>query len=302
MPLTQEQREARAGGIGGSDAGIIAGLAKWKTPVQLWQEKTGRVQPPNLDDNELIEFGNEFEAVIGRVWSRRTGNKIRRVNKTIYDSEHPWMLGHIDFDVVGKNEGLECKQANWFMRDLWGDEDSDDVPLYYLIQGVHYMRIRDADAWNFAVLLGGNSLRKYHVERDLESEKHLIDLESKFWECVTKDVAPPPIAVEDLARVWPKTGGPIRATEEVTLAVEEFKALRAEVKERTTRMDELKLGIGAYMGEHGILIDPLEDSITIATYKAHDENRIDVNRLREEQPAIAAEYTKTSAVRKFLPK
>lgn len=300
--LTQEQREARMNGIGGSDAGIIAGLAKWKTPVQLWQEKTGRVQPPNLDDNELIEFGNEFEDVIGRVWARRTGNKIRRRNQTIVDKQYPWMLGHIDFEVVGIDEGLECKQANWFMRDLWGEEDSDDVPLYYLIQGVHYLRITGKRAWNFGVLLGGNHLRKYHVERDLESEGKLIELESKFWDCVVRDVPPDPIRIEDLARVWPKTGGPIRATETVTLAVEEYKALRDQKKDIETRMDAIKLGVGTYMGEHGILIDPIEDSITIATYKAHDENRIDVDRLRREQPAIAAEYTKTSAVRKFLPK
>ena len=300
--LTAEQRAARANGIGGSDAGIIAGLAKWKTPVQLWQEKTGRVEPPNLDDNELIEFGNEFESVIGRVWSRRTGKKIRRVNRTIVDKEHSWMLGHIDFDVVGVNEGLECKQAGWWMRDLWGEEESDDVPLYYLIQGVHYMRIRDADAWNFGVLLGGNTLKKYRVERDLESEKQLIELESRFWDCVVSDTPPPPIKVEDLTRIWPKTGGVIVATEEIATLADEVAKVIEERKALEKREKELKLAIGTFMGVHGDLVDPADSSIVLATYRAHDEKRIDVDRLRRELPDIAAEYTKVSSVRKYLAK
>jgi len=302
MPLTQEQIAARSKGIGGSDAGVIAGLRPNLTPVQLWQEKTGRIPPPDFSDNELVEWGHEFEEVIGRVWAKRTGNKIRRVNRTLYDKEHTFMLGHIDFDVVGKNEGLECKQAAFWMRNFWGDEDTDDVPLYYLIQGVHYMRIYDTAAWNFAVLLGGNKLMKYRVERDLDSEKQLIELERKFWTCVETDIPPPPIRIEDLARVWPTTGGSIVATEEIALAVDECAKLGEQRRELEKQEKALKLAIGTYMGAAGDLVDPADPSTLLATYRAHDENRIDVNRLREEQPAIAAEYTKTSAVRKFLAK
>ena len=36
--------KARNSGIGGSDAGIIVGLNKWKSPFQLWLEKTGQVE------------------------------------------------------------------------------------------------------------------------------------------------------------------------------------------------------------------------------------------------------------------
>ncbi len=33
----------RRKGIGGSDASIILGLNKWKTPFELWLDKTGQV-------------------------------------------------------------------------------------------------------------------------------------------------------------------------------------------------------------------------------------------------------------------
>ena len=34
----------RLGGIGGSDVAVILGLSKWKTPYQLWLEKTRRAR------------------------------------------------------------------------------------------------------------------------------------------------------------------------------------------------------------------------------------------------------------------
>jgi putative phage-type endonuclease len=302
MPLTAEQKANRAGGIGGSDAGVIAGVSPRKTIVQLWQEKTGRVPEEDLSDNELIEWGHELEGIIGKVWAKRTGQKIRRVNRTLYDREFPWMLGHIDFDVVGKSEGLECKNGAFWMRDLWGDEDSDDVPLYYLIQGVHYMRVYDCNAWNFAVLIGGNELKKFRVTRDPEAEKQLIDLERLFWNCVLQDVPPPPMKVEDLVRCWPKTAGVVVATEELALAVGDYKALRAERKKLDTRMDELKLAIGRFMEQRSELVDPHDSSQVIATYRAHDERRIDADKLRREYPEIAEACTKIGTVRKFLPK
>ena len=39
--------DARRKGIGGSDASVIAGVNKWKSPLDLWLEKTVQV-----DDNE----------------------------------------------------------------------------------------------------------------------------------------------------------------------------------------------------------------------------------------------------------
>ena len=35
--ITREQLERRRHGIGGSDAPVVVGLSKWRTPFQLWQ-------------------------------------------------------------------------------------------------------------------------------------------------------------------------------------------------------------------------------------------------------------------------
>ncbi len=306
MPLTAEQKEARLGGIGGTDAAVIAGLSPWKTPVQLWQEKTGRVVEKSLDDNELVQWGHLLEDVIANEWARRNKRQVRRCNVPIQDREFPWMLGNIDRDVVAlpgeEPEGLEVKNASIWTADQWGDASSDELPLFYLTQCVHYMRIRNRPVWNVAVLLGGNELRSYRVERDLGIEGQLIELERKFWHCVIDDTPPPPLRIEDLTRLHPTTQGVAYATPEIAELVAEYKLHRDSKKKIETRMDEIKLEVGTFMGEKGDLSDPDAPEITYATYRAHNEKRIDVERLRKESPTIAAEYTKVSAVRKFLAK
>ena len=37
--------EMRNKGIGGSEAAVIVGMNRWKSPFQLWLEKTGEVEP-----------------------------------------------------------------------------------------------------------------------------------------------------------------------------------------------------------------------------------------------------------------
>jgi putative phage-type endonuclease len=299
--LSPVQQEARYAGIGGSDAGVIAGVNPRKTPVTLWLEKTRRTPPEDLSDNELVEWGVELEEIIGKVWARRRSQrlgrevKIRRVNRTLKSKLNPFMLAHIDFDIVGSNEGLECKNAAWWMRDFWGDEETDDVPLYYLIQGVHYMHVWDTEAWNFGVLVGGNELRSYRVTRDMEAEKQLIELESKFWTCVENDTPPPPIRVEDLVKLHPTTTGSVPATEEVIIAVEEYKRLKAEEKEREVRLDAIKLAVGTFMGGASDLVDPTDNEITIATYRAHNETRVDSKRFKAEAAAEISAAIKAAA-------
>ena len=113
--LTQEQLAARKAGLGGSDVATILGLNPYKTPYQLWLEKTGRVEPDDLSDNFAVKRGNDMEALVAKWFSDETGETVHRVNSTLRKEEHPYLLGHIDRRIVGKKEGLECKTANWRM-------------------------------------------------------------------------------------------------------------------------------------------------------------------------------------------
>lgn len=266
--LSQEQHEARAKGIGGSDAAVVCGLSRWKTPVQLWQEKTGQVEPEDLDDKEFVQWGKLLEDVICDEWARRSGRRVRRQNITRVDKEFDFMRGNIDRDVVGIREGLEAKNSSAWMADEWGEDGTDEVPDFYLIQGVHYMRVLDYDAWNFAVLLGGNELRSYRIERDEEIENQVIELERKFWEdCVVGGEAPPPITVEDLSRLHPNATGTKEATEEIAELVAKCAEAKARIKADEKLVDDVKLAVGTFLGDKSDLIDPIHKTAMLATYR-----------------------------------
>lgn len=267
MTLSQEQHDARAKGIGGSDAGAACGISRWKTPVQLWQEKTGQVPPENLDDKEFVQWGSLLEDVISDEWARRHGHKVRRMNQTRVDKDLDFMVANIDRDIVGIREGLEVKNSSVWMADEWGEDGTDEVPLFYLIQGAHYMRVLDYEAWNFGVLLGGNELRSYRIMRNEEVESNLIELETYFWECVTDHKAPEAIQVDDLQRINPNSQGYIEASDEIAERVSEIAKVKARKKELDGREDELKLEIGKFMGEAGDLVLPGDNSTPIVTFR-----------------------------------
>ena len=48
--------------IGGSDASSVAGFSKWKSPYQLYLEKTGKQQAEDLSGNMRVWFGKRAES------------------------------------------------------------------------------------------------------------------------------------------------------------------------------------------------------------------------------------------------
>ncbi|WP_026385554.1 YqaJ viral recombinase family protein [Acidaminococcus intestini] len=174
-------------GIGGSDAGIIMGLSPFKSPYQLWLEKTGQAEPEDLSGNQAVYWGTVNEENIARWFAKETGKKVERCG-TLQSTDHPFMIANIDRVVVGESAGLEIKTAGVQQASLWKD---DEIPDSYYCQCLHYMAVTGLDAWYIAVLIGGNEARWEKIERNEEDIQTLIAAEKAFWELVTTKTAPP---------------------------------------------------------------------------------------------------------------
>lgn len=182
-----EWLEDRRKGIGGSDVGTILGLNKWKSPYQLWIEKTGQVE---LDESnsEPAYWGNVLEEVVAREFTERTSKKVRRRNQVFEHPLHPFLRANIDRDVVGENAILECKTANSFLTKEW---DSENIPPSYLCQVQHYMNVLDRDYCYVAVLIGGQKFIWKKIERDQELIDQITERLVEFWEVnVMKGIEP----------------------------------------------------------------------------------------------------------------
>ena len=232
--------EKRNLGVGGSDAGVIAGCNHYKTTYQLFMEKTKQLEAEDLSDNERVHFGNVMEDLIGKEYARRTGRKIRARRQIFKNKEHEFMLANIDRDVVGEKRGLECKNVDKDVArfgDDWGagnvyeaQEDGtvllvkecDEVPESYLLQCQHYMAVMGYQIWDLAALVGGNEIRIYTIHRDEELIADLIELEAEFWDRVMTDTAP---AIDFEA---PSTNGMLKRMYDENLLSKETVTLGAE--------------------------------------------------------------------------
>ena len=54
--------EYRKQGIGGSDAAVACGISRYKSPVELWLEKTGQL--PNQEAGEAAYWGTQLEPFV----------------------------------------------------------------------------------------------------------------------------------------------------------------------------------------------------------------------------------------------
>jgi len=283
----------RRGYLGGSDAPAIIGVSKWKTPYQLWQEKTGEVDPDDLSGSERVYWGNVLEDVVAREYARRTGRKVRRINRALFHKDFAFIGAHIDRDVVGEDRILECKTADKFVGADW----EDGCPDYYYPQIQHYLAVTGAAVCDVAVLIGGNTFKVFEVERDRDFISDLMVAEVAFWNMVESKTPPDPNTGAEAASRWPRVlEGDIFGSSEHEDIAEELDRTKGEIKALEALKEELegklKLAIGA--GERLVY-----NGRPLATWKNESRQILDRARLDADHPGLAEGYMKTTESRVF---
>lgn len=217
-PTRQEFLERRRGGIGASDAGVIAGVNPFKQPLQLYLEKIGELPDDDMPEDvaeaqgDPRYWGTVLEPIVADEYAKRRGVKVRRENQQLVHPKHPWMRCNLDRRVLGGDVkmAVEIKTA----RDGfgWGEDGSQDVPEYILLQAHHQMAVADLERNDVCVLIAGRDLRIYPIVRDDTIIDALIEREALFWDRVQARVPPEPdhghrTTSDLLARLYRGTNG-----------------------------------------------------------------------------------------------
>lgn len=301
---------ARRTGIGGSDIGAILGLNHYRTPYDVFLDKTAPELQPDIV-GEAAYWGTTLEDVVAKEYQRRTGRKVQRVNHLLRHPEHDFAIANIDRAVIvpeiagnvrwknGKlttDRILECKTANGFASSEWGEPGTDFVPDSYLCQCQWYLGVTDTKVADLAVLIGGNDYRTFTIERDPELFADMIEAAGTFWKNCRKGIAPDPATVQDAARKWPRhiAGKSVIVDVDIASACEQLEILNARIKSLNEEADDLKRQIMTAFGD--------AEEITcqgnrLATWKTQTSHRLDSKRLKEDHPELVAEYTKTTESR-----
>ena len=191
-------------GIGGSEAGCILGKNKYKTNVDLWQEKTGRKEQPDLSNNSAVQFGKFAEPLLRELFKQDYPQYIVDYHEfDLYvNDKYPFIFATLDGEITtadGKRGILEIKTTTIQNKLQWDDWDNK-IPDSYYVQILHQLA---ATGWDFAILkayiryyVDGEvrvTIRHYRINReDVQADiDYLIEQESIFWRQVQNNEQPP---------------------------------------------------------------------------------------------------------------
>ena len=291
MLMNQDFTQDRTKYIGGSDIGAILGLSKFRTPLEVWMEKTGK-EVRKLDSLPL-RFGSFAEEFVASEYARATGFELRHDESIYIHPTHPMMSAHVDRVVLGNGLSkpatrlLECKTANPFARGEWGEPGTDQVPMSYLCQCIWYMAITGIAQCDLAVLFGNSDFRIYEIARDLELEALVIEKALHFWnEYVLKDIPPPAQTEGDYQALFKKSdpSKTIEANQKTVELIRQLQSLSKQSGDVDSEITQVKQHIMNEMKEAEVL---LYQGNVIVTWKAPKPSyRLDGKRLEAEEKEI----------------
>jgi putative phage-type endonuclease len=249
--------EDRAKGIGSSDVAAILGLNKWRSPFDVFLEKSG--QAPPFQGNERTKWGKLLEATIIREYvdsQLPTGTAVEfSFDKSYVHPERSWQRASPDAVCRPRSLIIEAKNVGVRQQVRWGPGD-DEVPDEYHLQGLWQASTLDLDHVGYAVLFGGNQFRAFKVERDRELEAEVVGRAGEWWERHVVKGEPPEVttATEATARyvkeMLVKDSGLVReATREEIAQARELEAARAVKKAADERAETAGLKMRLLMGE-----------------------------------------------------
>ena len=191
---TEDWRKFREVGIGGSDAGTILGYNKYKTNVELWEEKAG-IKAPVYKDTPATLRGKEAEEHILMLWKafNRDHVEIIKPEYMYCHSKYDFIRANFDsFAIVnGERCIVEIKSAEPRNFTEWNGK----IPDTYYAQVLHYMLVSGLKkAYLVAAIRPRGAedivLKTYPIERNEFEIQYLLQEELTFWEMVKSKTKP----------------------------------------------------------------------------------------------------------------
>lgn len=239
----------RRGYIGGSDIAAIVGVSNpsWgKTAVDVWIDKT---TPPTEDTRNLKakRRGSRLEPYIRDMIATEYGMEIVKRNERYADPEIQYFACEIDAETAEDNIEIKTVHPN-AARD-WGDDGTDEVPIYYVAQVQWGLGITRRPRCHVFALIG-DDLRRYLIERDDETITAMRETAEVFWQrYVCGNLRPPmdhqdPRTLDTLKRLYPGTDG---STVEATHAVEAWRSVLEEARDKVAQYQAVADGAKAHL-------------------------------------------------------
>lgn len=189
-PTEEEFVAARKHGVGGSDAGALCGMSKWKKTPDLFLDKTGDADPVVV--NIAMRAGSFMEPFIREIHKEHNDQvTVLDAVGTIRHKEYPFILANVD-DIGVDQFGtcvIEYKNVSLAGAKGWAD---GNTPPHYWAQVQWYMGVLNShfegeEEFDHAWMVGLMQNRKLQVnliQRDPEWFAMAVERAKVFWTAV----------------------------------------------------------------------------------------------------------------------
>lgn len=303
---------ARNSGIGASEIAAALGIAppSWGSPTALYLRKRGEL--PDVRDNARMLWGRELEATILRRFLQchpefRDGPCLK--SRLYRSKEREWQLATPDAVVFDRRFGFAYDPVPPGMRrtlegwpvvveiktgaskDEWGEEGTDEIPVYYRAQVLQSMDVVGARVAWVPVLFNGRDYREYRVAYDPKDVAILRAKGAAFWRMVQEGTPPAVDGLEATTKAMRIAFGveperSVQVRHDLVLQIERAKVVQRRITQLRARLEnELR----AAMGEASVA---MAGTTVLAKRSAFEVGVVDLDLLREEHPELVEKYTR----------
>ena len=204
------------GMVGGSDAGTLLGLNKYKSAISLFYQAVGVNRLPNKMNGAMLH-GKQLEDYVAKCWQYYDGteegwventlndNKIKtykKVKAIIENPKYPVLFANIDGKITkhpnyGRKAGLlEIKTISGYSADSY----AAGLPPSYLLQVQHYMLVTGWQYSEICYLKDGRELGIVTIDADKELQDRILhaayDFNARVMEA-KKEIALAPPSIDN---------------------------------------------------------------------------------------------------------
>lgn len=250
----------RRKGITATDVPAILGLDPYRTPLDVWLDKTGRAKP--VDENYAMRRGKVLEALLLTEYAQRTKTMLLPV---------PILAGHPTNRIaLASLDGaadhfpnpvriVECKTTGWRGKDDWWD-DTKQIPDNYLAQVAWQQYVTGLDFTDVIADVAGDVRIIGPIPRSIDWEAYVVPLIAEWWQKhVVGGIAPdvdPVRDYESMNLLWrPDPEQTRMADDDLIRLVDEYQRVSGLAKYNKALADAARGQIRMAMKDASVLID-----------------------------------------------
>jgi predicted phage-related endonuclease len=251
----------RSQSLGASDAAAVVDRDPWRTPADVWLEKTRRVGPV-LRASPAMEAGTFLQDGILDWAAHALGMPLACRQWTLIHPTYPELSATLDA-VADDGSLLEAKTSGLVggagaHLDAWGDAGTDDVPIHVLLQVHHQFAVaaaqpdwpagREPRRCYVPALLARRGLVLFAIERTDALVEALVDRERQFWRDYVVGDRCPPDSLPSLAVLARLAREPATTVEIPAAVVLDWQAAKATLKEAEAAESAARRALLAALG------------------------------------------------------